>query len=325
MGSYYSSGYCLISATGAADSNEGLFMERHMTKYETKSCLIGFDEEKKTHRYLLVLDLSAGQIMRKAPLMKWGWCMQERLLSCRVLHWTKDCLIWECPGTPGWSELLEPSLHKPTRLDGSNHEVFEQPTTTDTAMLKKVKDDRLRLVTRYSNMNLTYQTDRPAAIHGVACRLLSIHGGGYFAGLFRNNIISGLAWMVEWTDFYEPTASKALGFTTWSWASSDAQFGISFPSLDESLIQCLNPEAFVSAPVLISFKDESERILHLRGPLISLDATLYESSGQQYQRLKKCRSENGMLKLKPSMTRMTCSPVFQVDCAYLFWAGIKTS
>lgn len=116
--------------------------------------------------------------------------------------------------------------------------------------------------------------------------------------------------MVEWTDFCEPTARKASGFQTWSWASSGAQFGIAFPSLDESLIQCLNPKAFVSATVLNSFKDELERIFHLTGPLISLDVTLSESSGQQYQRLKKCRNEEWDVEIEAKYDAHDLQPSF---------------
>ncbi|KAF4467068.1 integral membrane [Fusarium albosuccineum] len=108
MGSYYSSAYCLVSALSATDSSEGLFTERQIATYPTKSCTIAFDQDEEEYRYLPPLKISDQLEFSSAPLMKRGWCLQERLLSCRMLHWSKHCLFWECPGLLRRSELLRP-------------------------------------------------------------------------------------------------------------------------------------------------------------------------------------------------------------------------
>ncbi|UPL04048.1 hypothetical protein LCI18_014982 [Fusarium solani-melongenae] len=115
MEAYYAGGYCLISASGFSDSSEGLFPHRQIGKYLTRTYTFGYDD--RSGRYL-VLKNPTERLLREAcghqPVLKRAWCLQERLLSPRILHITPEAVFWQCHSIPEISEFnrsrgLQPS------------------------------------------------------------------------------------------------------------------------------------------------------------------------------------------------------------------------
>lgn len=90
MEEVFSSAYCTIAATSATGWKEG-FLER-----------------KSTIQSVQVQDVSGNRIyvcnnvdnfnddVEDGDLNKRGWVLQERVLSCRIIHFTKKHTYWEC-------------------------------------------------------------------------------------------------------------------------------------------------------------------------------------------------------------------------------------
>ncbi|KAF4989201.1 hypothetical protein FDECE_14787 [Fusarium decemcellulare] len=306
MGSYYSSADCLVSALSATDSSEGLFTERQIATYPTKSCTIAFDQDEEEYRYLPPLKISDQLEFSSAPLMKRGWCLQERLLSCRMLHWSKHCLFWECPGLLRRSELLRPiprDVNIPENIKFAD--VFEQ-SSAEAALGKSW----LNVVFQYSSMRLTYGTDRLVAIHGLACRLLTIHQGRYFAGMFLSHVAQGLSWnALLWG------RKKLADFPSWSWASAECNAGVMFHDLNKTLVRCISVESFSETPGMADFSQQTNRILRLEAPLVWMELAALKTGWNHYRSKKwnlKVELEFDTRELEPGSLSRVCILVLGV-------------
>jgi len=97
MVDYYQNALCTISATDALGDTLGIFSQR-----EAQWTLrLGFDQSNKSNAQVLLRDprpynIKAGVAIKTGPLAKRGWCLQEYLLSRRVIHFTNTCIAWEC-------------------------------------------------------------------------------------------------------------------------------------------------------------------------------------------------------------------------------------
>ncbi|KAL7619733.1 hypothetical protein AAE478_010275 [Parahypoxylon ruwenzoriense] len=107
MGLYYSNALCCISASSATDSMDGFLTERRLMQFpwlpHSVSCQRGkflrplrSTFRSKGNYSIKPPKLQLGDKLRKTPLMKRGWYLQEWLLSTRILHWTRVSLFWEC-------------------------------------------------------------------------------------------------------------------------------------------------------------------------------------------------------------------------------------
>jgi hypothetical protein len=118
------------------------------------------------------------------PLLTRGWVYQERLLAPRVLHFAAEELIWECAE----SFCCECScIRSPS------------PKFTHANILRPGVPDQLalywrRLVMAYSELGLTYSSDRLPALSGLAKQFLGLRKGPYLAGLWRDSFLSDLMW-----------------------------------------------------------------------------------------------------------------------------------
>ncbi|KAJ3542164.1 hypothetical protein NM208_g4244 [Fusarium decemcellulare] len=264
MGSYYSNAYCLISASSASNSSEGLFMERKAQKYSMKPCLLAFDKDKGETLYLPVPEPDLHQELADQPLLKRGWCLQERLLSIRALHWSKNCLYWQCQGIITASELFPlDKLREPiVDVQWSVHHLLKD--SAEVAMGKSWN----RVVEDYKGMSLTFETDRLVAIQGLADRLVTLHGGQYFAGAFQSHLANGLLWRINGACTEEDILSH---YPSWSWASRKAHFGISFQPISNSLLRCTKPDVFPPKRNALDFGDPLKRVIRFEAPLVSLE------------------------------------------------------
>ncbi|KAL6365579.1 hypothetical protein LRP88_01579 [Fusarium phalaenopsidis] len=116
MSSYYANGYCLISATGFSDSSEGLFPDRKIGNYRTKTCTFGYDDQHET--YWLLRNPAIGlefETSLHIPVMERAWCLQERLLSPRILHITPEAVFWRCQSIPEMSEFYQNPEPQPSK------------------------------------------------------------------------------------------------------------------------------------------------------------------------------------------------------------------
>lgn len=81
------------------------------------------------------------------------------------------------------------------------------------------------LVAHYTDMDLSFPSDRLAAIQGITSLLSERHGVDYFAGVFRSHWLSHLLWQSRSP---RNLPNRSDNFPTWSWLSSAGrvQFGL---------------------------------------------------------------------------------------------------
>ncbi|TXB99764.1 hypothetical protein FocTR4_00014539 [Fusarium oxysporum f. sp. cubense] len=249
MASYYSNSVCCIAASNAKDSSEGILIERRAARY-------GF---KKWYNPANKFLPSPFAFRRRFPssLFERGWCLQEWILSPRILHWTANGLIWECS-------------------NGTNDCVLELGLSEDETqyicqILRSEKEEALgegwpALVEHYTQRHLSFLSDRLAAVEGIAGELSKLHGVDYFAGIFESRCLEQLFWRSEDPQRLLDTTDR---FPTWSWLSSKGEitfrrvgsggaFGTGMENLErfpssqreKSLARVANKELRFTAPLL---------------------------------------------------------------------------
>ncbi|KAF2420557.1 hypothetical protein EJ08DRAFT_665545 [Tothia fuscella] len=151
------------------------------------------------------------------PLIGRGWVYQERLLSPRLLHYTKDEIFWECFETESCLckvnnkdyEFLKEPLFTPVKVHSWNA-LYE-----NSAQLKDAMKTWHRVVNGFSYLDLTFQSDKRPALSGLT-KLMSIRWKDEFlAGLRRQTLLEDLCWLV-----IHPKEKLAhYRAPSWSWAA----------------------------------------------------------------------------------------------------------
>ncbi|KAJ3546448.1 hypothetical protein NM208_g1991 [Fusarium decemcellulare] len=151
-------------------------------------------------------------------LSRRAWCLQERVLSPRVLEYSRwPC--WRCNvGTmsDGGFYLLDersgPEERQLTRILCDQRE-----SKVDLFTLNQLYGAWYKLLNEYTKRNISVPSDRLPAIGGIASRISHITGVKYVAGLWENNLLHDLMWKCspgEWK--HRPETWRA---PSWSWAS----------------------------------------------------------------------------------------------------------
>ena len=223
-----------IAAEASADSADGLYRQRNPLNY--MPCKI-VNSRKGYPRQEFCLTRVTSSLERDAllrsPLNKRAWVMQERLLAPRVVHFMPEQVIWEC--VSGYrSESFNPVrvFHDAVWKDlmTQDRPTYDYTDTPDSSFRRSW----LRLVERYSNMNMTEASDKLVAISGLAKRMDQMSKGilgKYAAGLWNSCIAAQLCWYVSsslyWHDKWHADHLERLGrqltyrAPSWSWASVD--------------------------------------------------------------------------------------------------------
>jgi hypothetical protein len=160
------------------------------------------------------------------PLLKRGWVYQERLLSPRVLHFGKMDLVLECNQAiccycnMSHSSGSRNPLSHPVK---PQHAYCLRSDVTPMSLSSRW----VRLVEEYTELDLTFQSDRLPAIAGVAKQLRRrMTNPNYMAGLWEGSLVEGMSWYRK-DGSRESRPSLALG-PSWSWASYPGAIGF-FP------------------------------------------------------------------------------------------------
>lgn len=268
IGAYYTNAFCLISALNASDSSTGLFTERPAHRYETTSSVIGFDKRTNEYVYLPRPRRTLSHEFHSAPLLKRGWCFQERLLSSRFLHWSRNGLFWQC------LEVERPRSEFPDKVDEDEFDTRISNTGIFHGLISHGGHGWIRYVREYSSMAFSFQTDRLIAIDGLGTRLASLREDDYFAGIFRNHLSRGLTWQSDPEDI---NRRKLDIFPSWSWASCHSEsYGVTVSDDDKTPHECANFCAFPTIRDPLDFKEPWKRMLRLNAPLLKFKPGQYQ-------------------------------------------------
>lgn len=231
----YASSTLTISADDAEDDDAGIYGEQRNHRLWRYGCFRSPNEdhgnpllltEKWPHPTLS--DFTQGETntlmltVDTSPLTTRAWTLQERLMSTRVLHFTRFEIIWEC-NTGTQCECARDSGFHSQMLESIE---FDQ-------LLNDDKIDRqqwlhhlwYQYVSAYTKRSLTNMDDRLPALSGLAKRfqghLETVTGKKptFLAGLWGGDLATGLTW--ELSSNAKETGSKTDAYLapSWSWAS----------------------------------------------------------------------------------------------------------
>ncbi|KAH7391631.1 hypothetical protein BKA64DRAFT_747144 [Cadophora sp. MPI-SDFR-AT-0126] len=221
MASIYSNSFLTVAAAKSSDSQGGLFSSAppehlgHPISYKTrlrKAIEIQVRHSLSHDAFWQSTDES------KLPLFRRGWAYQERLLAPRVLNFTSNELVLEC---------LEDSVCECSNITESYMRLIPFPKPEFTRSLES-DNSRINLacanwnlmVACYSNLELTFESDKLPAISGIARRIQEVTNDTYLAGHWKSQLPRSLSWTSV-----QPATSGSRSRTSqwlapsWSWVS----------------------------------------------------------------------------------------------------------
>ena len=227
MGDIYRNSTITIAAVDAPNSRIGFLNKRPPSISNPPSCRLsqvdskgnsGVDIEVVQRDPIKLLD-------EHSPLTFRAWCIQEKLLSPRMLYFGSQQTYWDC-NTLAHLEAYGSAPPQNELYGGLDFGKagYAQEMNRMTSIPKEVRgNDRIwmRFVHEYSSRSLTNLEDKLPALSGLAQDLHKVTGFTYLAGLWKEDLSQCLIWTVE-----DPTSNKhrtaaPTPYTapSWSWAS----------------------------------------------------------------------------------------------------------
>ncbi|KAH6622270.1 heterokaryon incompatibility protein-domain-containing protein [Boeremia exigua] len=239
MGNIYASGFVTIAARGSVNSEGGLFIPREV---EPPPCRLPYEctQHSISGSMYIRSPVFQHERLRDAPLDTRAWTFQERLLSPRIIYFGRHQLYWECAESTIRQDGRAPDVATDDLRSGRG---FKQdldinsplPYTTSTVFLRDYQESssvrrferRVRLlrwytiVEEYSLRNLTYQSDKLPALSGIAKMFEKRTGYTYLAGLWKEDLIVGIAW------YASQSSTEVISDTlpSWTWARLKGEVG----------------------------------------------------------------------------------------------------
>jgi hypothetical protein len=244
MGEIYRNATLTISAARGADVTSGLFVRRDPRYY--KPCKL--DVKLMATRHVsctAFVHRGAQEHLSKdwqgEPLYNRGWVLQEEVLSIRALIFGHGQMLWRCIR----DDLSEETPHKAPKvgpvstgltaglkgldtLEGLRIWLHNPAAVRNSSWRHRYShfNSWYSMVERYSFRKLTYQTDTLPALSGLANLMSQTHRCTYIAGLWQEDLQTGLAWYVLDTNrshlpsFTQSSSIKTLlSPSSWSWTS----------------------------------------------------------------------------------------------------------
>ncbi len=217
MAAIYENAFLTISALSCGpgpNADKRLFSRRHPDKplrsLRSKEGTVCFFREIHNHAHpfwVSPADNKSGT-MKSLPefsLTQRGWAYQARILSRRILHFSRRELIWDC----------QEALLCECRYREHNWRKAKL-ATPDISHIP-----RTEIVCEYSKTSLSKSSDKLPALSGIAKRVGEARGWNYLAGLWVECLKEQLTWGVRCDQAEIRPRLRQL--PSWSWASVNGQ------------------------------------------------------------------------------------------------------
>ena len=228
MRDIYGNSSLTIVASAAWNGKEGLF--RPQDPLSNHPCVLGVRHNYSKDvivTYAIPSQMDVEKTRRiELELCKWntrGWCLQERILSHRIVFFSESQLHFELKNDVGElihlkSQANERDFFEPNRFrpDSSVAKGYSAYTWWD-------------YVNSYTQRQLTYRSDRAPAIRGLAASIekagssMSLSALSFeisSLGRVSNDFIASLLWFVDKNATIRPSNDTDT-YPTWSWLSVD--------------------------------------------------------------------------------------------------------
>jgi hypothetical protein len=221
MANIFEHAYMTIAATSAQDSNGGLFSSaRPLTTHLDKHPHLYIREYLRTfpnysHAFP---NYSYNKGLKPWPLLTRAWVYQERRLSTRTVHFGEHQVYWECQTCFASEDASEDKVWKTDSNGRYGNTGWGDKIMDSTRQWQKI-------ISEYTNLRLTYDSDRLPAIAALADRMWRLRRSDdvYIAGLWRNSILSDMLWTsipFESGKRGQPLQPRPARLVpSWSWAS----------------------------------------------------------------------------------------------------------
>ncbi|KAK7408627.1 hypothetical protein QQX98_009191 [Neonectria punicea] len=223
FGDYYQNALCTLAATSSHSVTEGLFLPSIDLLYPKYVSTQQDPVNASVDIWIPFVDVTKPLISR-SPLYRRGWAIQERILSPRIVHFTRRYRIWEC------AELTV-SERCPTREsrvlndDGSADFVAQLRHDLVFENAEGIEKAWTGFYSHYCRLNFTKPSDRLPALSGLARRVRDMTGAKYYAGIWEGQVAENLAWHMRafrLVDFSE----ASLNETGPSWCLATMERGL---------------------------------------------------------------------------------------------------
>lgn len=192
----YSGASLVLAATSASDCAEGFLHTRPrplviIPKDPAAKCPIVHARRSIIHAK------DNGQLfMEKYPLYRRAWCMQERELARRVVHFLADEIIWNCRMATDCECGLSPTISPAESV--SPYTVFTElearKKAGETIPEFQFGQAWANVAEKFSSLNMTFITDTLPALSGLAKSVEYLDPGQYIAGIWERDISLLLSW-----------------------------------------------------------------------------------------------------------------------------------
>jgi Heterokaryon incompatibility protein (HET) len=147
------------------------------------------------------------------PLEDRAWCLQERILSTRIVHFSRDELVWECKCSTQ-CECGGISSREGAITLREHFEVFLQNEDP------RVRSDTwMEMVSKCTKRKITNESDRLPTLSGLARCLQEQGFGKYLAGLWMEHLPAQLLWCT----YYGDQARRASTYRAPSWSFASVE------------------------------------------------------------------------------------------------------
>jgi hypothetical protein len=207
MGDVYRNSYLMVAAANAANDTQGFLKSRPTIQCSIK---VVAPTGQAAKVYLRRQEHSSDD--NHLPLDSRGWTLQEAYLCRRQLRFTDKKIRWYCQSTQ-WDESDRDELGKEYQSGPgcSVEELFPGERFHDSIPYEQW----YRMIEDFATRKFTVQTDRLAALSGLATIVAARKKGRYCAGSWWEDIGYSICWKAD-IDSLRPDCYIA---PSWSWAS----------------------------------------------------------------------------------------------------------
>ncbi|KAL2257192.1 hypothetical protein VTK26DRAFT_526 [Humicola hyalothermophila] len=232
MGAIYKNSTITIAAATARAANEGFLRTPRIPPPSAvvKIPLPNGDVGPVHLTLEAFVEQGSQRSMKYHPLDGRGWCLQEYLLSPRLLYFSKWNVEWQCQHGDvlfvyddlfGEKRTTSRTFRLPPGLFGTAT-AGDLWRKMDKGLMEPMYNDRYtlwqRVVEDYSTRSLTFANDKLPALAGISAELQQLWKDEYMFGMWRKLLPRMLAWGVRGKE----GGQRIAGVPSWSWASVSA-------------------------------------------------------------------------------------------------------